>query len=110
MKAIKAHLTIKVTGAIDRIEVLSVKNNAVINLQKLINPVGTVQMEIADATVLDLSEEGELVIGISVGDPDQAGTNNNVTNSKVGATSDYWKIESLGLSLWANTTEKMEND
>ena len=110
VKAIKAHLTIKVTGAIDRIEVLSVKNNAVINLQKLINPVGTVQMEIADATVLDLSEEGELVIGISVGDPDQAGTNNNVTNSKVGATSDYWKIESLGLSLWANTTEKMEND
>ena len=106
----KAHLAIKVSGAIDRIEVLSVKNNAVVSLQKMKNPVGTLQMEIADTSVLDLSEEGELVIGISVGDPDRAASSSNIANSKVGSTSDYWKIESLGLNVWAKTTETMEEE
>ncbi len=106
----KAHLAIKVSGAIDRIEVLSVKNNAVVSLQRMMNPVGTVQMEIADASDLDLSADGELVIGISVGDPDRAATSGDIANSKVGTTSDYWKIESLGLNVWAKTTDTIENE
>ncbi len=109
-KVIKAHLAIKVSGAIDRIEVLSVKNNAVVSLQKIMNPVGIVQMEIADASVLDLSEEGELVIGIGVGDPNRAATSSDIANSKVGTTSDYWKIESLGLNVLAKATESMEKE
>ena len=109
-KVMKAHLAITVSGAIDRIEVLSVKNYAVVSLQKMKNPVGTLQMEIADTSVLDLSEEGELVIGISVGDPDRAASSSNIANSKVGSTSDYWKIESLGLNVWAKTTETMEEE
>ena len=106
----KALLSIKVSGATDRIEVLSVRNNAVVSLQKIMNPVGTVQMEIADASVLELSEEGELVIGITVGDPSRAASSSSAAISKVGTTSDYWKIDSLGLNVWAKTTDKVEKD
>ena len=109
-KAMKANLTIKVSGAIDRIEVLSVKNNAVVSLQKTMNPVGTIQIEIADASVLELNEEGELALGISVGDPERAATNSDIVKTKIGTTSDYWKIESLGLNVWANTTEPLEKE
>ena len=109
-KLSKVSFTIKVSGAIGQIEILSFQNNAVVSLQKLTNPVGTVQAEISDVSALNLNEAGDLIIGIKAGDPAKAASSGEVATTKVGQTVDYWKIESLGLNVWATTSDEVEKD
>ena len=108
-KATKALIEIKVTGAIGRIEILGIRNDATVRLQEVVNPVGTVQLEISDTDVLKLGDEGELTLGITAGDPNKTGANNTAI-SPVGTTVDYWKIESVRLNVWAKTTDASEKD
>lgn len=109
-KAIKGRLEVKVSGAIDRFEILGLRDGALVRLQEVNNPVGTVQVEIADASMMDISSDGELTLGITAGDPDKAAAASNAAISKVGTTVDYWKIESLGLNVWAKTTDASKED
>ena len=107
--ATKVQLEIKASGAIGRIEIVGIRNDAAVRLQEVINPVGTVQIEISDASVLNLSDEGELALGIIAGDPTKA-VDSTIANVKVGATADYWKIETVELNVWAKATDGSKKD
>lgn len=103
----KAQLEIKATGAVGRIEVLGIRNNAAVRLQEVDNPVGTVQVEISDASVLNLSDDGDLGLGITAGHSSKSQDTSGV-NVKVGDVADYWKIESVKLNVWAKATDAAE--
>ena len=108
-KVSKVQLDIKASGAIGRLELLGIRDHSAVRLKEVVNPVGMVHIEITDASVLNLSEDGELGLGIAAGDPNRAG-GSDPTKMKVGATADYWKIESAGLNVWATTTDGQERD
>ena len=119
----RARLDFRVSGPVGKIDVFGLKNGEVINLETVMDPVGSVSMEIGDPEALEIDNEGRLALGIGAGDPDrpelthtisqdgdaQAGQAERQTvdlNAKV----NYWKIESLAIQLWATTTEPTVKD
>ena len=58
---------------------------------------------------MNLSDEGELALGITAGDPSKA-VDSTIANVKVGATADYWKIENVELNVWAKATDGSKKD
>ena len=72
-------------------------------IQTLTDPVGRLAIEIADPKLLQISEDGELVLGLNAGDPSRPELTH--TQGDRDAKVNYWRIESLGLQLWAKPTE-----
>lgn len=103
-KLSKVTVDIKATGAISRIGVLALREGSVVPVQELVNPVGAVQVDISDPSLLGLTDEGELTLGITAGDPSKV-IDANMDKITTGATADYWKIESLRLNAWATTED-----
>jgi hypothetical protein len=123
----KARISMKVSGPVGRLEFLGWKHNAVTSLATIIDPVGTLSVDVTDADVLTLSETGGLALGVRAGDPSRpelTGTTDRPpplnsaadgSGSRVGkgfsdVKVNYWRIESLTLQLWATTTEPTVKD
>ena len=87
-----------------KIEILGVKNWTEVTVQSVKDPVGSLLFEIDDPSVLSVSMNGELRLGVKAGvlqDPTPQPTAEVSTVS----AANYWRIESLTLQLWAVTTE-----
>ena len=116
----RARIDLKVTGPIGQIEILGLKNGNVTSLKTIANPVGSSSIEITDADVLSIDDQGLLSLGVNAGrfDP-AAGTPNGsdktsserpIPSSNPNAKANYWRIESLALQLWAETTAPTAKD
>ena len=100
--ASRARIVIQVAGPVGRLELLGVHDGTARSIQTLTDPVGRLVFEIADPKLLQISAGGELVLGLNAGDPSRPElTHTQGGDSKV----NYWRIESLGLQLWARSTE-----
>ena len=103
LKATRARIVIQVTGPVGRLELLGQRDGAAHSIQTLIDPVGLLTLEITDPALLTVASDGSLVLGINAGDRDQAEF--ALEKQDAGAKVNYWRIESLGLQLWATPTE-----
>lgn len=118
LKATRGQLNVNVTGPIGRVEILGVKDGGAAKLETVASPVGTVVVALTDAEALNISDAGELILGISGGDPAQSATiSTTASGATAGATpivnsaaSSHWKVESLSLQLWAKTVERSDED
>ena len=123
----RAQIGVKVTGPIGRFEVLGLKQGKVVSLETIVDPVGAFSIPILDSDVLSIAEESGLAIGISGGDPSRpelthtksepkkelrsaTSASSNDSNSDMSAKVNYWRIESLGLQLWAKTLDQSAKD
>ena len=119
----RARVDIKVTGPVGRIEILGIKQGTVTSLQTFMDPVGSVSIELNDPEAITVDQEGRLALGISAGDPNRPELTHNLSPAKPtddqtrapiqidqNAKVNYWRIESLGLTLWATTTEPIARD
>ena len=99
LKATRAQVVVQVTGPVGRLELLAQRDGAAKSLQTVIDPVGRITFEITDPTLLAISNEGDLVLGINAGVQNQVEL--ALEKKDAGAKINYWRIESLGLQLWA---------
>ena len=106
----KARIEVKVTGPMGRLEILGVKQESVVTLDTVDDPVGTLLFEVDDPEVLTVAENGELKLGINAGATAPPGTAAVNPMSAASAQAKYWKIESLSLKLWAKTAEATEEN
>lgn len=116
----RAQIEMKVTGPIGRVEILGLKAGNVVNLKSIVNPVGSLTIEIPDADALTIDQQGRLSLGLSAGHSDQPGPAGNLTDTpqtdgavpaiNKNAKANYWRIESLSLQLWATTIEPTTKD
>ena len=114
LKTEQARLEINVTGLMGKIEILGIKDDSVVSLQTVVDPVGTIIIDIDDPESLAVSENGELPLGISAGvieesDPSQARPAAG-TRFDADTPANYWRIDSLSVQLRAITTEFAEED
>ena len=117
VKVNRARIDLKVSGPVGRIEILGLKNGAVVRLQTIVDPVGSLSIDLNDADSLSMAADGGLVLGLSAGDPSRPElTQTPDASSKKGSGKsavprgqdmkvNYWKIESLMLQLWVKSTE-----
>ena len=99
---------------------MGLKQGKVVKLETVVDPVGTITIDVQDADVLSIGSQGELILGIAAGDPTRPKLTHTVsesTGAKNGKASgrgasntkvNYWKIESLTVQLWVKTTEPAE--
>ena len=109
VKVTRARLNIKVSGAMGQIEILGVKNGSEATLQSVKDPVGSLRFEIDDPSVLAVSTDGELRLGVKAGVLRDSMPQASAEVS-TGNAANYWRIESLTLQLWAVTTELSAED
>ena len=114
----RARIDMKVTGPVGRIEIFGLKGGAATSLKTVIDPIGSVAIELNDPEALGINQDGRLSLGLSAGDASRpelthgtsaasgGGTNPNASSGKV----NYWRIESLALQLWATTTDLATKD
>ena len=100
--ASRARVVIQVTGPVGRLELMGLRDGAAQTIQTIIDPVGRLVLEVADSTLLQISGNGELVLGLNAGDPSRPELTH--TEGDRDAKINYWRIESLGLQLWARPT------
>ncbi|WP_237729407.1 hypothetical protein [Schlesneria paludicola] len=114
----RARIDLKVAGPVGRVEIFGLKDGSVISLKTVMDPVGSLSIEISDADSLTLDDEGRLSLGLSAGDPNRpelthsAADQNRTDEQRLAPTQinqsakvNYWRIESLALQLWASTAK-----
>ncbi len=106
LKGTRAQVVVQVTGPVGRLELLGQRDSVAHSIQTLIDPVGRLTLEITDPSLLTVASDGSLALGINAGDTNQAEL--ALEKKDVGAKINYWRIESLGLQLWATPTEPRE--
>ncbi len=119
----RARIDLSVTGPVGRIEIFGLKSGQVVSLKTIMDPVGSLSIDLNDVESLTIDSEGRLALGLSAGDPDRPElTHNSVpvnlteeqnrsaTEIDQNAKVNYWRIESLALQLWAKTIEKTKQD
>lgn len=106
----QATVEIDVSGLMGQIELLATRNGDVVRLKTVNDPVGTLTFEIDDPEVLAITDDGELLLGVSAGIPEEAGTTADGNNA--GDPANYWQIDSLSVQLRATIaeTEIVEED
>jgi len=92
-----------------RLEIMGVKAGEVVSLQTVESPTGALQVEIDDRDVLTVSDSGVLSLGLSAGIAADS-TSQSTAVGSTGGTSNYWRIDSLALQLWATASETTEVD
>ena len=96
----RARVVVEVAGPIGRFELLGLHQSKVISLGTQRDPVGSMSFEISDLDVLRIAADGGLRLGMNVGDRSRP----ELTQAdEVGGKSNYWRIESLALTLWGKT-------
>lgn len=99
----RARVVIQVAGPVGRLELLGQHDGAAQTIQTLTDPVGRLMIEITDPKLLQISADGELVLGLNAGDPSRPELTH--TQGDRDTKINYWRIESLGLQLWAKPME-----
>ncbi len=105
LKAGKAKLHLKVSGDMGQIEILGAKEATEVVLQTRRAPAGSISFEIEDPSVLDVSIDGGIRLGIKAGLVPDAPLDAPV-DLMAGNTKSYWRIESLSLELSGVTTDQ----
>lgn len=93
----QARLTVQVAGPIGKLEISALRGSETVSLKTWSDPVGTLTVEIADPTLLQIAEGG-LLLKVAAGDPSRP----SLTQSK--GKANYWRIESLRLDLTGKTS------
>ncbi len=109
LQATKARIDVKVSGAMGQLEFLGVKDGVEVQILSVTNPVGSLSFEIDDPSVLSLSMNGELSLGVRAGMMEDTTKQANFDPMSATAKT-YWRIESLSLQLWAVTTNLPAED
>lgn len=130
LTANRGRLDVSVSGPVGKLEIMGLKANKVVPLKTIKDPVGSLSIDINDPEVLSINESGRLSLGILAGDADRpeltrvestigpksAGSSkpNNAEQDfrkvESNAKTNYWRIESLTLQLWAKSTEPTAKD
>ncbi len=100
--ASRAQVVVQVAGPVGRLELLGRQDGAAQSIQTITDPVGRLVFEITDPKLLQITPDGELVLGLNAGDPSRPELTH--TKGDRDAKVNYWRIESLGLQLWARPT------
>ncbi len=98
VKASRARVVIQVAGPVGRLELMGLHEGAAQTIQTVTDPVGRLVFELTDPKLLQITEAGELVLGLNAGDPSRPELTH--TQGDRDAKVNYWRIESLGLQLW----------
>ncbi len=110
VQALQVQIEVAVSGLMGQIEILGAKDDTIVSLGSIADPVGTLAFSIDDTEVLTVSEKGELTLGVRAGVTAQEGSAETGSNSGVNESAVAWKIESLSLLLRARTIEISEED
>lgn len=118
----KAKIDLTVSGPVGKIEFLGIRNKKAASLKTIIDPVGSLSIELNEPELLSIQDNGGLVLALNAGDPDRPeltetpdssspkrkrdSSFSHIQNTKV----NYWKIESLRLQLWVKSTEPSLKD
>ena len=117
LSANQARIDLKVTGPVGRIEFMGLKNGKTTSLRTIIDPVGSLSIDVNDPEVLSIDEDGGVSLGLAAGDPTRPelthssgklsanGTSQTSGNANRDSKVNYWRIESLAVQLWVTTTE-----
>ena len=97
--ASRARVVIQVAGPVGRLELLGRHDGAAQTIQTFTDPVGRLVLEITDLKLLQITADGGLVLGLNAGDPSRPELTH--TQGDRDTKINYWRIESLGLQLWA---------
>ena len=103
----RARIDLKVTGPVGRLELFGLKDGKVVGLQRVVNPVGSLSLDVTDSACLKIDGEGRLSLGLDAGDRDRP---QPAADAGQNSKANYWRIESLALQLWAQTTEPATKD
>jgi hypothetical protein len=109
---------LKVSGPIGRVQFLGLKNGSAVSLQTIVNPVGSLSIDITDADALTIDDEGRLVLGLRAGESDRTLPETAPPDARrqvmpsldQTARVNHWRIESLTLQLRAKVTEPAGKD
>lgn len=103
VRAKGGRVVVSVLGPIARLEIAGLRRGQVVPLKTWIDPVGTVEFQIADGESLTQDASGGIMLRISGGDPNRP----ELTQSKIGEVEklNYWRIESLTFDLKLETIE-----
>jgi hypothetical protein len=91
------------------IKIIGVKDGTEVPLQNIRNPAGLLQFDIDDPTVLNVTMDGQLSLGITAGMTDVVDPQATV-DIMTASPKNYWRIESLTLQLWGVTTELLAEE
>jgi hypothetical protein len=116
----RARIDISVSGPVGLIEIQGLKNGTVTSLKKIVDPVGSLSIEIDDPDALSIQGDGALDLGIVAGDPSRPELTHTTSDSAAAkspsmginmtAKVNYWRIDSLALQLWAKTDETVKQE
>lgn len=118
VKASQAQIDMKVSGPIGRVDFMGMKHGEVVNLTSIVNPVGSVTIDLTDSEALTVDADGQLSLGVSAGNPEASGNQAPGTAAPDSAPSttgqkgkvNYWQIESLAMQLSVKTSEPTSPD
>lgn len=101
----RARVTVRVKGPVGKLALAGHQpsTNAIVPLKTWVDPVGTLSLDITDADLLSVSNDGGLLLRLSAGDPDRPELTKLETAENSGMI--YWQIESLSLELHARTID-----
>jgi hypothetical protein len=103
LQANHATVEIDVSGLMGQIELLAVKDGSAVRLETVKDPVGTLTFEIDDPEVLTVSDEGEWLLGVRAGVPEESGV--AAAGANTSDPANYWQIDSLSVQLQATIVE-----
>ena len=109
LKATRAQIIAKVSGAMGEIKIIGVKDGTGVPLQTVRDPAGLLQFDIDDPTVLNVTMDGQLSLGITAGMTDVLDPQATV-DIMTASPKNYWRIESLTLQLSGVTTELLAEE
>lgn len=114
----RAELSIDLSGPVGLLEIKGLKNGAATVLKRIVDPVGSMVIELEDPEVLAIHNNEGVYLGISAGDPSRpeltrpqanngntSGDSSNLMGMELTAKVNYWRINSLKLQLWAKAEE-----
>lgn len=93
----RGKVVLQVSGPIGKLELLGLQADKSVSIGTLIDPIGTVSFDVSDRSVLQPNEQGHLRLGLNIGDQSRP----ELTQpSDPDAKPNYWRVESLTLTLW----------
>lgn len=110
LKPSKARIQIEVSGPMHRLEILGIKNDVPTKLEGVSDPIGSLTFEVADLDALSVTDQGELCLGIGVGNTSRSDAPGQPIANPGNSPANYWRIHSLNLQVWATATKRSNED
>lgn len=100
LKLQRVSVVVRVAGPVGRLELAGWKDGRRTVLQNWKAPVGTLTAELSDLTALPVSRDGTFRISVSGGEPAPEGESEEMLRARM-MQKEYWRIESLSLTILA---------